>query len=276
MLESGGSAIGTTKHQETWALDPLGNWDRYKLDLNGDGDYLDTDELDDTRTHNKANELTARDIDTDTTDDYTLSYDEVGNLVDDGEDYEYVYDAFGRLKEVLDESDQSLIAEYTYNGLGYRISEHYDVDADGDVDANDNTYHLAYTPSWQLAGTFRDSDSDPKETFLWHQGASSYIDSIIHVNRDVTNGWTGAADGTLEVRYHPLQSWRADVVCLINSDGSQVLERVTYDPYGVPTVWNPAEQNFDGSLTAADYTAFVGRAGSSDAIASGAGNTNTS
>ncbi|RNC81833.1 MAG: hypothetical protein ED559_08630 [Phycisphaera sp.] len=262
-----GSAIGTTKHQETWTLDPLGNWDRYKLDLNGDGDYLDTDELDDTRTHNKANELTARDIDTDTTDDYTLSYDEVGNLVDDGEDYEYVYDPFGRLKEVLDESDQSLIAEYTYNGLGFRISEHYDVDADGDVDSNDNTYHFAYTPRWKLAGTFRDSDSDPKETFLWHQGASSYIDSVIHVNRDVTNGWTGAADGTLEVRYHPLQSWRADVVCLINSDGSQVLERVTYDPYGVPTAWNPAEQNFDGSLTAADYTAFVGRAGSSDVLA---------
>src|SRR5690606_15533446 len=116
----------------TWTLDPLGNWDRYKLDLDGDGSYTGTDELDDTRTHNKANELTARDIDTDSSDDYTFSYNEVGNLTNDGEDYEYVYDPFGRLRKVLDRTDSSVVAEYRYNGLGFRISEHYDVDTDGD------------------------------------------------------------------------------------------------------------------------------------------------
>ena len=160
-----------------------------------------------------------------------------------------------------------MVAEYRYNGLGFRISEHYDVDTDGDVDGSDNVYYFVYTPNWQLAATFRDSDSDPKETFLWHQSASSYIDSIIHVNRDVSNGWTDAADGTLEVRYHPLQSWRADVVCLINADGSEVLERVTYDPYGVPTAWNPADSNLDGALTGVDYSNWVTRSNNSDVLA---------
>jgi hypothetical protein len=36
------------------------NWEM-KLDLTGDGDWDDADEVHDTRTHNVVNELTARD-----------------------------------------------------------------------------------------------------------------------------------------------------------------------------------------------------------------------
>ena len=60
---SGGSITSQTR-DEQWTLSQTGNWDREKLDLNGDGDFVDTDELDDTRTHNEVNELTARDTDT--------------------------------------------------------------------------------------------------------------------------------------------------------------------------------------------------------------------
>ena len=45
------------------------------------GDYVDTGEYNDDRTHNDANELTARDTDDNGTDDFTLTYDKVGNLV---------------------------------------------------------------------------------------------------------------------------------------------------------------------------------------------------
>jgi hypothetical protein len=60
---------------------------------------------------------TARYTDDDGTDDITLAYDAAGNLTDDGKDYKYVYDAFGRLRKVNNQSDV-LVAEYTYNGLG--------------------------------------------------------------------------------------------------------------------------------------------------------------
>ena len=55
----------------------LRNWTRYKRDLNADGDWADSDEMDDSRTHNAANELTGRDTDTSGVDNYALMYDAV-------------------------------------------------------------------------------------------------------------------------------------------------------------------------------------------------------
>lgn len=98
-----------------------------------------------------------------------------------------------------------------------------------------------------MAATFRGGDTDPKETFLWHAagpggfGGSALLDAIIHTNRDVTNGWTGAADGTLEQRFHPLQNARGDVVAVADNTGV-IKERVVHDPYRLPTMFNPADQ----------------------------------
>ena len=75
-----GSSITSRSRQQLWTLDQVGNWDVTQLDLNGDNDFVDTDEYDDDRTHNVVNELTARDVDDDSSDDYTLTYDPVGNL----------------------------------------------------------------------------------------------------------------------------------------------------------------------------------------------------
>lgn len=43
------------------------------------------------------------------------------NLTDDGKDYSYVSDAFGRLKTVKNRGNSAVVAEYTYNGLNMRI-----------------------------------------------------------------------------------------------------------------------------------------------------------
>ena len=53
----------------------------------------------------------------------------MGNLTVHAENYEYVYDPFGRLRKVKNMSTEALVAEYTYSGLGHRIGWHYDVDA---------------------------------------------------------------------------------------------------------------------------------------------------
>lgn len=52
-LVSGSISTGGRTREERWTtLSPTGNWKRRKLDLNGDGDYSDTGELDDTATFN--------------------------------------------------------------------------------------------------------------------------------------------------------------------------------------------------------------------------------
>jgi hypothetical protein len=89
----GGSSFSSTSRDERWmdssgnnALTQTGNWARYRLDLNGDGDFVDSGELDEARTHNNPNEITARDKDNNASDDYSLTYDKVGNMTDNGED----------------------------------------------------------------------------------------------------------------------------------------------------------------------------------------------
>jgi hypothetical protein len=54
---------------------------------------------------------------------------------DDGRHYTYDVDAWGRVRKVNNRlTPFALVAEYTYNGLGYRIGWTYDADVDGAAD----------------------------------------------------------------------------------------------------------------------------------------------
>ena len=256
---NGSSIPDDTRHQE-WTLDHLGNWNLAKWDLNGDGDWSDTDEYQDDRTHNTVNELTGRDTDDNGTDDYTLAYDGVGNLTDDGENYTYEWDAFGRLRKVKNRSTSALVAEYRYNGLGHRIAEHVDTDDDGDVDASDKWYYFAYDEDWRWLATFREDDSDPKEEFVVQHagldgaGGSSYINGVVLRDKDANTAWTDASDGTLENRVYYCQNWRGDVSALVTATGKMV-EWVKYSAYGVPFGMPSGDADSDGDFDSADQTA---------------------
>ena len=54
------------------------------------------------------------------------------------------------------------------------------------------------------------------------QGGSSYINSVILLDKDDNAGWTSAADGTLEQRYYYCQNWRGDVVEILNDSDNQI------------------------------------------------------
>jgi RHS repeat-associated protein len=261
-----GSSITSRTRQQIWedtsgnlGLDLVGNWDNVLLDLDGDGNFTGTDEYKDDRTHNDGNELSGRDTDNSGSDDFTLTHDQVGNLTDDGEHYEYEYDAFGRLRKVKDTGDQSLVAEYTYNALGYRIGWHYDVDADGTVESSsdDPWYSFAYDERWRIAATFRADDSDPKEQFVYHnagndgRGGSSYIDTVILRDKDANTAWDTEADGTLEERVYSCHNWRSDVVALVTDTGQQV-EQVRYSAYGVPFGLRAGDVDSDGDVDSTD------------------------
>jgi RHS repeat-associated protein len=247
----GGSSISSETRDQEWTLDQVGNWDLAKLDLNGDDDWSGTDEYEDDRTHNKVNELTGRDIDDSGSDDYTLVYDEVGNLIDDGASYKYVYDPMGRLREVLDRSDDSLVAEYKYNGVKYRVSEHVDTDDDGDVDGSDDWWHYAFDTRWRMLSKYVGSASDPEEEFVYQragrdgQGRSTYIDELALRDRDTTG------NGTLDERIYYCQNWRADVSALVDDAGA-IVEWVKYSAYGVPFGLPGGDTDSDGDCDSTD------------------------
>lgn len=52
-------------------------------------------------------------------------------------------------------------------------------------------YHFCYDDKWRIVGTWRGTDTDPKELFIYHNagvagyGGSSYIDSVVLRDRRV-------------------------------------------------------------------------------------------
>ena len=203
--------------------------------------------------------MPARNTDSTGGDEFTLTYDGVGNLTDDGQAYEYVYDVFGRLCTVKNTSNQATIASYRYNALNQRIMFHEDTEPDGDVDASDPKYYLIYDERWRHIATYRADDDNPKELFVYHQagldgsGGSSYIDSVILRQRDANSGWASAADGTLEERRYYCQNWRADVSAIITS-GGLIVEWAKYTAYGIPFGLPGGDTDSDGDCDSTDIT----------------------
>ena len=145
---------------------------------------------------------------------------------------------------------------YRYNGLNQRITWHYDATGNGTTDGSDPTYHFAWgggaggDEKWRMVGTWRGSDTEPKELFVNHQaglaghGGSSYIDTVALRDKDSTNGWTGLGDGTREQRHYYAQNWRADVAAVFDSTG-EIQEWDKYRAYGVPFLLTPGDHNKD-------------------------------
>src|SRR5690606_20809374 len=243
-----GSSIAGGTEQETrdWLLSQTGNWAERKIDYDADGSYTDPDELNEDNPvtgagahFTLANEWIARDIDADGTDDYTLTYDDAGNMTSDGKDYNYTYDVFGRLVGIDTVSTDDPVKSYRYNGLGWRIT-----DSDGT-----DTEHLVYNERWQLVATYE--GADVREQFVHHaagldgRGGSSYIDSVI-----LRTTYTGTGGGVVEdKRFYYAQNWRADVSVVLDDAGVQQ-ERVIYSPYGQPFAMPAGDTNFDGDFEA--------------------------
>jgi len=244
-----GASVTSRTRKELWTLTQAGNWSNHKLDLDGNGSYAGTGEMDDSGTFNLANELTDRNTDSSGGVECTLTYDAAGNLTDDDEDYEYVYDAWGRLRQVKNQSS-ALVAEYRYNGLGYRIAWHDDADGDTDVDGSDPWYYIAYDNHWRAVATFRGADQYPKELYVPH-AVGRGLDGVILRDKDADTPWIDETDDTdvREQRYYYLQNWRGDVVKLINAaSGGKQGEAVRYSAYGVPFLIPTADLDGDGDI----------------------------
>jgi RHS repeat-associated protein len=240
-----GSSISPGSRSQEWTLDPLGNWRHSLLDLNGDGDVLDAGELNEERAHNDVNELGSRNTDDAGAAEFTLSYDAVGNLIDDDENYEYEYDVFGRQTKVSNQSGTA-IANYQYNGLGYLIREET-------VGSPSVWTENVYDGSWRVIAKYVDATPSDEllEEYVYHRagtdgrGGSSYIDLVATRDRDTDD------DGVLDELVYYCQDRMANVVVVLD-DGASVLEWVGYSAYGVPFMSPPGDMDGDGTVTAGD------------------------
>lgn len=250
---NGSSIPSTTAFDDRdWTLDQAGNFDIMKWNNNRsvDTDYTDAGEFNDDRTHNVANELTGRDTDDNGTDNYTLTFDGNGNTTDDGNAYDYVYDAWNRLVEINEDGTSNPVANYEYNALGWRTSAVHDTD-DDDLLNDETTEHYVYDGFWRQVGMYEDAETSATITWCHHnaglngQGGSSKVDAVILRDRDTTG------NGTLDERRYHTQNFRGDVVVTLKDDDTQV-ERLAYTPYGQVFGMAAGDTDFDGDNDTTD------------------------
>jgi len=150
-----------------------------------------------------------------------LTYDDAGNLTDDGI-YIYKYDPWNRLVQVKRKSadgTEQVIATYTYDGLGRRIKKV--VTNSGDRGRTEYFYYAG----WQLVEVRNGSDIAERQ-FVW---GTQYIDEAICMDVDTdSDGDCVDADGSK--RYFYLQDANYNVIAIRRN--STIIERYEYDPYG--------------------------------------------
>jgi len=268
---------------QAWGLSPVGNWDDFETDDNGDGDYTDADDLDQERKHNDVNEIY------DDTDAITEQADPAqtawpdpvwsarGNMTtmpkpaDLDSSLTATYDAWNRLIEVKDdgrtpsrsawknagagilharrkERHQTVIQKNIYDALGRRVKKHIDTAAPGSPDGIDTYQHMYYNTGWQLLET-RETDVEataPDTLAPQYQfvWSTRYIDAPI-LRDDFT------VYGVMDGRIYYLTDANFNVTALVDEvdvDSWQVVERYMYDPYGAVTVLDggPADPDNPG------------------------------
>jgi len=238
-LNSVKDAINTFQYAEAWALDAPGNWDGFQRDDDGDPTF----DLDQSRQHNRVNEIDTDD-DGNGPDPAAISetagtawaspgHDKAGNMTnmpqpdDPASSYTADYDAWNRLIKITDDSTSNVVAEYEYDGLNRRIVKDIDTNKDGTLDT---TRHFYYSSQWQVLEV-REATTVGNEGQLERQyiHGQRYVDALIGRFRDTTGD--GATD---ETRYF-LQDANFDVVATVDTSGT-VQERFRFTAYGERTV----------------------------------------
>jgi len=207
-------------------LDATGNWSNYKKDDDGD----ETWDLDQNRTHNAVNEMTAiAGIST------HVAHDRAGNMTktpkpdDWNAHFDLTYDAWNRLVKVEDGEDT--VAEYSYDGRNFRIVKK--TYTGGELD---ETRHFYYNHQWQCLEERVDASTKADRQFVW---GLRYIDDLCLRDRNADGqpqtGDLGKSASGLEERLYALQDPNWNLVALSDTSGT-IQERYTYQAYGKPTV----------------------------------------
>ena len=230
------TAITTLAFAQDWELDQLNNWSAFDEDTDGDT----TDDLEQDRTHNDANEITAI---TATTGANWVdpTYDGAGNMITgptpgaETSTQKYVYDAWNRLVEVTDGSDVTQ-ATFGYDARNHRIMKGVYV-----AGSLDHTRHYYHTEQNQVVEERIDSSTDPDRQYTW---GDRYVDDLVLRTRDTDS------NGSLDETVYALHDSNWSITALTDTSGA-VVERFRYDAYGRAAVLD-ADFSADGDGTS-DY-----------------------
>jgi RHS repeat-associated protein len=181
----------------------------WALDALGNWTSVTTDGSFQTRMHNQQNEITTGGV----------GYDPAGNTTADGSGNTFSYDAWNRLV------GNGVVARYSYDGLGRRVTERHLLISD-----------LYYSDQWQVLEERTRGIAPAQAQNVW---SPVYVDAL--VLRDQSS----RGDGTLDQRLYVQQDANWDVTALVDGKAGsptlgQVVERYTYDPYGVASVYTGA------------------------------------
>jgi len=187
-----------SSHSQDFNYDALGNFDSVTTD---GGSPV-------TRTANDQNEITSVSGAT------TPTYDAAGNMTGDQNGKTFVYDAWNRLVAV--KSGSTTLETFSYDGRNSRVTNTVD----------DVTTDLYYSTQQQVL-----------EEQVAGADVNRYVWSPVYVNAMVLRDRATTTPGTLDERLWEQQDANWDVTSLVNNSGVAV-ERDTYDPYGVVTVYD--------------------------------------
>ena len=215
-LNTGKTAISTLAFRQTWDQDQLGNWSNFTQDNDGNG----TNDLNQSRVYNEANEVTQ--IDSSVT---HVAHDAAGNMtkvptpVGWSAHYDLTWDAWNRLVKVADGA--ITVAEYQYDGDNDRILKK--LYSSGSLS---QTRHIYLSKSKQVLEERVDSSTAADRQFTW---GVRYIDDLVLRTRDTD------ANGSLDEMVYSLQDANWNISTLTDASGA-VIERFVYSPYGQSTV----------------------------------------
>jgi RHS repeat-associated protein len=233
---------GTPARKETWDLNQTGNWAGYDVAENGQA------VLNQTRTNNKANEILSTTEAEGQTQWVTPEYDARGNMItmpkpdSPASAMVCVYDAWNRMVQSRN-SDGGVIATYRYDGLTRRIKKLLGPDPENPT-ATYDYYHSAR----QILETRKNGSASPYEQHVW---------GLRYVHSPVCRWYDENADGQdVETHYYTNDA-NFNVTALVEPDG-EVVERVTYDPYGKATFYNGSWANPSSTSSYGNTITFTG------------------
>ncbi len=230
---------------QSWNLDSQGNWSS-----------VTTNGVTQTRTANAQNQITSISGTAG-----TPVYDANGNMTTDQSGNTYIYNAWNQLVSVSNPSGQ-IIAQYTYNAMGYRVTESYPLGGNPDngskiVDIGTSsivagtTNYIYYDSQWSRragisarvfwvedglqhlieTGTGGTANSNATSQTVW---SASYINAA--VVQDTYSA--GVIQPNSRLYFEQDANWNTIAIAGLASSSWQVTQRYVYSPYGTITVLN--------------------------------------
>ena len=198
---------------QSWTLDSQGNWSSFTS--NGTTQ---------AQTANAQNQITSISGST------TPTYDNNGNMTTDQSGNTYIYNAWNQLVAVKN-SAGVVIADYTYDARGYRVTEIYPLGGNGV--AAGTTNYIYYDTQWQAIETRTNGTANSNVT-------SQTVWSAAYINAAVLQDAYSAGVIQPNSRIYFLQdaNWNTTAVVGLVSGNWQVAQRYVYIPYGTITVLN--------------------------------------